>query len=120
MNWDIDKALRAFTADFRPLIRLGNETVNANRLKEIGLKPWPSSAISVDLWFVTFGRDPDPQLTFYGYSLHEACLRATKFLKKAKTKELAGLGLKRKPKKLNHYDRSKTSGKKSLESARMV
>lgn len=114
MDWDIDKALKALRADFRPFLRLGNEVVNSSRLPALGLKPRDLS-VSTDLWFVTFGRDPDPQLTFYGYSLHEACLRATKFLKKAKVKELANLGLTRKPKKLNHYDRSKTSGKKGKD-----
>lgn len=113
MKWDIDKALRFISPKTRPYFRLGNEDVNVNRMASMGLVPTERDKTCgfACLWYLTIGREDEHFKTFWGRSLHDACLRARKYLKKAKSEELVQLGIQLRPRKTGRFLRGNFKSK---------
>lgn len=104
MKFDVDKFMQRLVVKGWPHRTLSWEMMNVHRLVKEGLRARPGDVGTVGVWRLTFGQENGKQRTFYGFEIREACLKAKKFLKKAKPKEIEALGS-AKPKKANHYQR---------------
>lgn len=114
MKWDIDRTLRFFRAETQTTVLIGNETVSSAQLQTLGLKV-RNNLDSAEIWHLTFGPDQGVQLSFHGFTIHDACIRAVKYLKKAAPEELEALQIKRKPKKPGGYVRGKLKKPSGVE-----
>lgn len=106
MRFDVDKVMRRLVVKGTPFIAMTLEFMNIHRLAKEGLKVRSSEESPVLVWSLVFGQLYGPKKAVFGFTLHEACIRAVKFLKKAKPAEVVALGA-IKPRKVNHYLRKK-------------
>jgi hypothetical protein len=116
MFWNIDKTLRDLFPTGRSVATLRCELINVHRLTQEGLCPRPGDTGMVRVWILSFGQDQGAQKTFYGFTIHDVCLRTVKFLKKAKARQLLVLGV-RKPKKRNNFVRKPFRKRKPKEAS---
>ncbi len=116
MKWDIDRTLRLISTP-ESRVQIGNASANFELVRELGL---PTQGLSVDksvqLFHLSISRS-DSKLTkmFWGFTVHDACLRALKFVKTAKAEDLEPIGLLWKARKVNknarrHIKRQRTTG----------